>query len=143
MNDKSKQYDSDIDSLRERYQSLQAPTHLRTRILAHTKTHSAKPRRWRPALVAIPLALAVFGVLLFVGQPETESNFNTTLPSLTTVARLMPARPAAVSPSLGHVRTVSPPPMPRKPTSDAAGDPQTNIEKNNHQNPEEYKYEYV
>jgi len=143
MNDESKQNDSDIDRLRERYQSLQAPTHLRTRILAHAKTHSAKSRRWRPLLVAIPLALAVFGILLFVSQQEIESNVNPGLPSLTTVARLMPARPAAMSPSLGHVRTVSTPPMPRKPTSDAAGDPQTNIEKRNHQNSQEYKYEYV
>lgn len=143
MSDDNKEFEDEIGRLRKQYRAVEAPSYLRTRISAHARAGQAVQRHWRPAFVAIPVAIAIFGILPFIVKQETESIVSPKLPSLTALSRLKPDKPTSVSPGLSRVRTVSAPPMPKKPKSDAAGDPQTNIETNQFPELKEHNYEYV
>ena len=142
MSDWTDKPESEISQLRKRYQAIEAPAHVRTRIRAHARDQQTRIRHWRPAFVAIPLAIAVLGILPFVGQKTTETN-TPKLPSMAALSELMPSRPTSVSPSLGRLRTVSAPPMPRKPKTTTGNDPQSGIAPDIINRIEEQYHDYV
>lgn len=143
MSDETKEFEDGIGKLRKRYQAVEAPPYLQTRIGTHARARNTAQRHWRPAFLAIPVVIAIFGILPFVVKQETDATVSPKLPSLTALSRLKPDKPTSVSPGLSRVKTVSAPPMPRKPKSDVAGDPQSNIETNLFPELKEQNHEFV
>lgn len=143
MSDQTKELEGEISELKERYQAVGAPPFLHSRISAQARANQAKPHHWRLAFVAIPLAIAIFGIFPLIVKQATESTVSPKLPSLATLSSLRPDKPMSVSPGLSRVRTVSAPPMPKKPKSDTTGNPQSKIETNQFPGVKEHNHEYV
>ena len=102
-----------LDRIKRDYRQIKAPPYLATRIAANIREQRPIPRRI-PALVTAAFVLAVIGVLPFADRgPDEMTAANT--PSLSRLASLKPAKPNVSTPGLSKIRTVSRPPLPRKP----------------------------
>lgn len=135
--------ESELSNLRERYQSIQAPPYLAGRIRSRMNDQRSASRRWLPACVALPVVIAVVATLSIDSTRESPALTSPSRPSLATLSRLAPSKPANVSPSLSQIRTVPKPSMPRKPALRWGNNPHTYRELNPLHKFEENDYEYV
>lgn len=140
MNDETKNLEESIDELKRQYRSIKAPPYLAAKVRAAVSERKAASHHWWPALAAIAMGIAVFGIVPFLQHEEATSKVSPSLPSLTALARLAPTKPKNVSPSLTQIRSVSTPPMPSKPKHGKR--PQSNSESNDIQLFKENNYEY-
>ncbi len=136
-------FEKEIRDLKHCYRSIEAPPYLSSRIRARIQNEQATKHFWRPALAAIAFFVAIFGLLPFIANKESVSTVEPILPSMTSLSRLTADYPTSISPSLSHLRSVSMPAMPARPSWQPANSPQSHYESGKHQKPEENHHEYV
>ena len=117
---------NDLDELKRDYRDIEAPPALATRIRAAVAdVDKQRPARWLPALTTVAVAVCVIAItpmLMTPPQQQQDSDRATpTRPSLSVLSRVSRNRPAAPTPGLSRVRSVSTPPMPRRPVLNRPG----------------------
>ena len=143
MNDETKEFADEIESLKKRYRSIEAPPYLASRIRAHTQTPITTTRRWRHALAIIPVVILTFGALTLVLQKDTNPIVSPALPSFSALSRLTLDKPASSALGMSRIRTVSTPRMPQKPKTGQSITPEQNFESTEFQKPKENHHDYV
>ena len=136
-------FEKEVRDLKHCYRSIEAPPYLSSRIRARIQHEQATKHFWRPALAAIAFFVTIFGLLPFIANRESVSTVEPILPSMTSLSRLTANYPTSISPSLSHLRSVSMPPMPARPSWQPANGPQSHYESDKYQKPEENHHEYV
>ena len=114
----------DLQELKQKYQAINAPPHLATRVRASVADSRTRTGFWMPAAVACTGILALFWMLPFTTQVSTDAVEKPTRPSMSAIAALKPSKPAT-SVSLSQIRSVSVPSMPSKPKAATPTKPQT------------------
>ena len=125
----------ELSDLRKRYQQIEAPPHLRTRIRANTAGLPTRHRGWLPVAATAVLTAAMLGLLPVLWQSSSLPDTPDATPSLATLASLSVERPDVRRPSLSQLRTLPAPRMPDKPVlrkpAGADDDSTTGISKEN------------
>ena len=118
----------EFGKLKEDYQDIRAPQHLATRIRAEVADRAPLRRSWLPALATTAVAVVVIGVTPLVLQQQTGETVIPKTPSMSTLARLKPDKPAVTAPSLSRVRSVKTPALPPRPKLSGPNKPQSYFE---------------
>lgn len=113
-----------VEDLRKRYQRMEAPPYLATRILGHVGDEPSK-RRWLPAVATLGVVAFVMAVVpRFTQQPPDAVSEQATI-SFATLSRMTPTKPAMTSPPLSQLKSIKTPVMPARPSMQPAEEPQS------------------
>lgn len=123
----------ELSELKKRYRQIEAPAHVRTRILANTSRMPAGQRGWLPVAATAVLTAAMLGLIPVFWQSSSLPETPNAKPSLAKLASLSVERPDVRRPSLSQLRTLPAPRMPAKPVlskpADVEDDSTTGIAK--------------
>ena len=114
-----------LDELRRKYQAIEAPADTVARAVLAAEANVRPHGTLRLAYVGTALIVGVLALLPFMTLRDAAPDSVSMLPSLTAVSRAMPAKPTVSIPSLGSIRSVAMPVMPKRPAPTPGQDTQS------------------